>query len=208
VLSVEEQYWSLWQRSSLCRTRATALAMAREAVERGEARVDDDRGTPRAVAVAAAAPREQIEHFRLEFESAAAERDEAESRLRKILGLEPSDHRRLVPATAPRTDDFYRELRVAVEARAAALALLEKERAGHMAGRITTEDYLDALERWCQIVAEDGRACVRYNRALALLDQDRGMVLDAANIAVSAGPKPRWTYARPRNTLGRKQGRG
>jgi hypothetical protein len=76
-----------------------------------------------------------------------------------------------------------------------------------MAGRITTYDFLDALDRWCQSVAEDGRACVRYNRALALLDQDRGIVLDAANIAVSAGPKPRRTYARPHNTLGRKQGR-
>jgi hypothetical protein len=76
-----------------------------------------------------------------------------------------------------------------------------------MAGRITSDDYLDALDRWCQSVAEDGRACVRHNRALALLDQDRGMVFDAANIAVSAGPEPCWTYARPRNTLGRKRGR-
>jgi hypothetical protein len=89
---------------------------------------------------------------------------------------------------------------VAVDARAAAQALLANERARHLTGRVTTEDYLDALNGWCLSVAEEDRACVRYNRALALMDQDQGMLLDAANIAVSEGPKPRRTYARPIDT--------
>jgi hypothetical protein len=39
-----------------------------------------------------------------------------------------------------------------------------------------------------------------WNRAIALLDQDRGIVLDAANVTVSDGPTPRRPYAKPRNT--------
>jgi hypothetical protein len=289
VLSVEEQYWTLWQHATVCRARVGAVLRARECVEREEARLADGRGTPQAVAAA----RESLEPFRRDLESATVDRDTAERRLRETLGLEPADGRHMVPATNPRTDlvkpdweacfvrmferhpdivrqqrmvetaqvrllvaknlclaavigetvplsfgngpawmnvrggqyqlsverecldqllqersrslcrlmadlpQSFHEFQVAVEAREAADKQREEERVGLAAGRGSLERYLDAWSRWSLSVAEEARTSAAYNRALAHLDANQGMLLDAANIAVADGPKPRRPYARP-----------
>jgi hypothetical protein len=97
VLSIEQQYWSLsseYVRRWAC---GVAVQVAEDAVKREEARLEAGTGAIPDVAAA----RQRLEKFRLELATATSDVITTERQLRNLLGLKPTDGRRIVPVTAP-----------------------------------------------------------------------------------------------------------
>lgn len=97
VRSVEQQYWSLAQQHVQLWSRETAVKLGEEILKRELAEAAVGRGTVADVSEA----EEQLESFKLQLVRATADTVNTERQLRNILGLPPSDNRRIVPATAP-----------------------------------------------------------------------------------------------------------
>jgi hypothetical protein len=71
------------------------------------------------------------------------------------------------------------------EARKAAEGRLEARRAEFERGAINIDRYLEAVSRWAAALALEGQSRARYNTAIAALEEAKGTLLDAANIAVA-----------------------
>jgi outer membrane protein TolC len=101
VRSIEQQYWALAQASVQYWAAETAVDLGEKILDRERARFEVGTGSIPNVAEA----EEQLERFRLDFVNRTAELVTTERQLRNLLGLPPSDNRRIVPVTAP-TDAF------------------------------------------------------------------------------------------------------
>lgn len=97
VRSVEQQYWALAQLHVQLWSRETAVTLGEEILKRERAEQNVGKGTIADVAEA----QQNLERFRLDLVSATSDVINAERQLRNIMGLPPSDNRRIVPATAP-----------------------------------------------------------------------------------------------------------
>jgi hypothetical protein len=82
-------------------------------------------------------------------------------------------------------DTNAKQTKSAVEARKAAEGRLEARRAEFEQGTLNIDRYLEAVNRWASAVALEGQYRVRYNTAIAALEEAKGTLLDAANIAVA-----------------------
>lgn len=97
VRSVEQQYWALSQAQVQYWASETAVELGEQILKREEAKFLVGQSALPNVAEAA----EQLERFRLDFVDKTANLITTERQLRNILGLPPTDNRRIVPVTAP-----------------------------------------------------------------------------------------------------------
>jgi len=97
VRSIEQQYWALSQQQVQLWSRETAIGLGEQIVRREQSKFEVGRGSPSDVAEA----EQQLEGFRLQLISATSDVITTERQLRNILGLPPTDNRRIVPVTAP-----------------------------------------------------------------------------------------------------------
>jgi outer membrane protein TolC len=97
VRSIEQQYWALEQAQIQYWAAGTAVDLGEQIVRRELARFEIGQGSRPNVAEA----EEQLERFRLTFVTRTAELVRTERQLRNLLGLPPSDNRRIVPSTPP-----------------------------------------------------------------------------------------------------------
>jgi hypothetical protein len=96
VRAIEQQYWALsgqYVRRWAC---GVAVQVAEEAVKREQARLEAGHATTDALAAA----KERLERARLDHVSSSADVITTERQLRNLLGLKPTDGRRIVPITA------------------------------------------------------------------------------------------------------------
>ncbi|HWE35742.1 MAG TPA: TolC family protein, partial [Isosphaeraceae bacterium] len=97
VRAIEQQYWALsgqYVRRWAC---GVAVRVAEEAYRREQARLEAGHATADALAAA----KERLERARLDLVTSMADIKTTERQLRNMLGLKPTDGRRIVPVTAP-----------------------------------------------------------------------------------------------------------
>ena len=97
VRSIEQQYWALSQAQVQYWASETAVDLGEQILKREEAKYAVGQSALPNVAEAA----EQLERFKLDFVDKTANLITTERQLRNILGLPPTDNRRIVPVTAP-----------------------------------------------------------------------------------------------------------
>jgi outer membrane protein TolC len=97
VRSIVQQYWALVTEDVRVWARERAVQLCAEVVRKETA----DASGPRGPRTNLAEARANLERFRLALAAAESDRITTERQLRSILGLPPSDSRRIVPATAP-----------------------------------------------------------------------------------------------------------
>ncbi len=97
VRSIEQQYWALSQAQVQYWASETAVDLGEQILRREQAKFMVGQSARPNVAEAA----EQLERFRLDFVDKTANLITTERQLRNILGLPPTDNRRIVPVTAP-----------------------------------------------------------------------------------------------------------
>ncbi len=97
IRSVEQQYWALSQAQVQYWASETAVDLGEQILKREEAKYLVGNGALPNVAEAT----EQLERFRLDFVDKTANLITTERQLRNILGLPPTDNRRIIPVTAP-----------------------------------------------------------------------------------------------------------
>ncbi len=97
VRSVEQQYWALAQAQVQYWASETAVDLGEKILQREKAKFEVGAGSIPNVAEA----EEQLERFRLDYVDKTANLITVERQLRNLLGLPPSDNRRIVPVTAP-----------------------------------------------------------------------------------------------------------
>ncbi|MDB5349759.1 MAG: outer membrane protein [Planctomycetota bacterium] len=97
IRSVEQQYWALSQAQVQYWASETAVDLGEQILRREEAKYLVGNGALPNVAEAA----EQLERFRLDFVDKTANLITTERQLRNILGMPPTDNRRIIPVTAP-----------------------------------------------------------------------------------------------------------
>ncbi len=97
IRSVEQQYWALSQAQVQYWASETAVDLGEQILKREQAKYLVGVGALPNVAEAA----EQLERFRLDYVDKTANLITTERQLRNILGLPPTDNRRIVPVTAP-----------------------------------------------------------------------------------------------------------
>ena len=97
VRSIEQQYWALSYQSIVLWSRETAVRLGEEILRRERAELEVSRSTKSDVAEA----EQQLENFQLNLVTATSDLMTTEKQLRNILGLAPSDGRRIVAETAP-----------------------------------------------------------------------------------------------------------
>ena len=95
VRSVEQQYWSLAQAHVQLWAADRAVSMAKEVLEREQAELQIGRGTIADVAEAT----QRLEQFNLDLVTRTSDVITTERQLRNLLGLPPSDNRRIIPVT-------------------------------------------------------------------------------------------------------------
>ena len=97
VRSIEQQYWALSQQQVQLWSRETAIGLGEQIVRKEQSELEVGRAKPSDVAEA----EQRLEGFRLQLISATADVITTERQLRNILGLPPTDNRRIIPVTAP-----------------------------------------------------------------------------------------------------------
>ncbi|APW63135.1 TolC family protein [Paludisphaera borealis] len=97
VRSIEQQYWSLAQQHVQLWSAERAVELAREIVNREQAELVVGKGTVADVAEA----QQRLEQFNLDLVTRTSDVITTERQLRNILGLPPSDNRRIIPVTPP-----------------------------------------------------------------------------------------------------------
>jgi outer membrane protein TolC len=97
VRSIEQQYWALAQAQVQYWASETAVQLGEEIVRRERARLEVGSAAVPNVAEA----EEQLERFRLDFINRTADLVTTERQLRNLLGLPPTDNRRIIPSTPP-----------------------------------------------------------------------------------------------------------
>jgi outer membrane protein TolC len=95
VRSVEQQYWSLAQAHVQLWAADRAASLAKEVLNREQAELMVGRGTVADVAEAA----QRLEQFNLDLVTRTSDVITTERQLRNLLGLPPSDNRRIIPVT-------------------------------------------------------------------------------------------------------------
>ncbi len=97
VRSVEQQYWNLAQAHVQLWAADRAVNLAQEVLKREQAELEVGRGTVADVAEAA----QRLEQFSLDLVTRTSDVITTERQLRNLLGLPPSDNRRIIPVTPP-----------------------------------------------------------------------------------------------------------
>jgi RNA polymerase sigma factor (sigma-70 family) len=97
VRSIEQQYWNLAQANVQLWIASQAVMLAQGVVNRESAGLKVGRGTSADVAAAS----QRLENFNLDLVSKTSDAITAERQFRTILGLAPTDGRRVVPVTVP-----------------------------------------------------------------------------------------------------------
>jgi outer membrane protein TolC len=97
VRSVEQQYWALAQQHVQLWSREFAVQLAEEILRREQVEQQYGKSTVADVAEA----EQQLENFRLQYIQATQDIIVTERQLRNLLGLPPSDGKRIIPASAP-----------------------------------------------------------------------------------------------------------
>ncbi len=97
VRSIEQQYWAVSQAQVQYWASETAVDLGEQTLKKEEARYLVGTGALPNLAEAA----ETLERFRLDYVDKTANLITVERQLRNILGLPPTDNRRIVPVTAP-----------------------------------------------------------------------------------------------------------
>ncbi|HEX8204016.1 MAG TPA: TolC family protein, partial [Isosphaeraceae bacterium] len=97
VRSIEQQYWALAQQQVQYWSREQAVRLGESILRREQAKFEVGSGSIPNVAEA----EEQLRQFQLELVQATADLITTERQLRNVLGLKPTDNRRIVPVTAP-----------------------------------------------------------------------------------------------------------
>jgi len=95
--SVEQQYWSLAQQHVQLWSSERAVELAEEILKREQSELEVGRGTQADVAEA----QQRLEQFKLDLVTKTADVITTERQLRNLLGLPPTDDRRIVPVTPP-----------------------------------------------------------------------------------------------------------
>ncbi len=95
VRSVEQQYWNLAQAHVQLWAADRAVSLAKEVLEREQAELQIGRGTIADVAEAT----QRLEQFNLDLVTRTSDVITTERQLRNLLGLPPSDNRRIIPVT-------------------------------------------------------------------------------------------------------------
>ncbi|MGO9470777.1 MAG: hypothetical protein ACLQIB_43865 [Isosphaeraceae bacterium] len=95
VRSIEQQYWHLSQAHARLSTAEKAVELANGALDR------ERRGKGKATAANVAEGARRLEQLKLELVTRTSDVITTERLLRTILGLPPTDGRRIVPITAP-----------------------------------------------------------------------------------------------------------
>ncbi len=103
--SVEQQYWALALHHMQLWSRETAFALGEQVVKREQADYALGRGGIASLAEA----QQQLERFRLDVISATSDVITTERQLRNILGMPPTDDRRIIPVTAPTEEPFTQD---------------------------------------------------------------------------------------------------
>ena len=97
VRSIEQQYWSLSQQHVQLWASETAVELAEQILKRELNELEVGRGTTADVAEA----QQRLEQFRLDLVTKTSDVITTERQLRNLLGLPPTDDRRIIPVTAP-----------------------------------------------------------------------------------------------------------
>ena len=97
VRSVEQQYWNLAQAQVERSTVERAAHLAQEILDKEQAKLAAGKGTKADVAEAA----QRLEQLNLDLVTRTSDVITTERQLRFILGLPPSDNRRIIPVTKP-----------------------------------------------------------------------------------------------------------
>jgi outer membrane protein TolC len=97
VRSVEQQYWALAQQQVQYWSREQAVRLGESILRREQAKFEVGSGSIPNVAEA----EQNLREFQLELVQATADLITTERQLRNVLGLKPTDNRRIVPVTAP-----------------------------------------------------------------------------------------------------------
>jgi RNA polymerase sigma factor (sigma-70 family) len=95
--SVEQQYWNLAQAHVQLWAADQAVRIAESVLKNEQSRLEVGQGTAATVAEAA----QRLEQFNLDLVTRTSDVITTERLLRNILGLPPSDNRRIIPVTAP-----------------------------------------------------------------------------------------------------------
>ena len=99
VRSVEQRYWNLAQAQVALESAEQAVGMQLEVFNKAQAKVTMAHGDPGLADLAEALPR--LEQFNNDVVTRKADVVAAEIALCKILGISPTDNRRLITATKP-----------------------------------------------------------------------------------------------------------
>jgi outer membrane protein TolC len=97
IRSIEQQYWSLTQAQVKLWAADRAVNLARDVLTGEQAKLKTGRSTIANVEEAAG----RVEQFNLDLETRNSDVITTERRLRSLLGLPPSDNRRIIPVTPP-----------------------------------------------------------------------------------------------------------
>jgi outer membrane protein TolC len=97
VRSIEQLYWALAQAQLQYWASETAVQLGEQILQQAIAKEEIGTGERQTVAEAA----EQLERFRLEYINQTSQLLNTERQFRNLLGLPPSDNRRILPTTAP-----------------------------------------------------------------------------------------------------------
>ena len=97
VRSVEQSYWSLAQAHVQLWAADRTVNMAKDVLKREEAELVVGRGTPADIAEVS----QRLEQLNLDLVTRTSDVITTERQLRNLLGLPPSDNRRIIPVTSP-----------------------------------------------------------------------------------------------------------
>jgi hypothetical protein len=96
-------------------------------------------------------------------------------------------------------DSNYKLFKTAGQLKDAAKQRMSAQAVFYEDGKITIDRYLDAVNRWATSVAQEADFKMRYNSAIAALEETKGSLLDSKHITVVEGPKPDPSAVAPRD---------
>ncbi len=207
VRSVEQQYWTLAQAHHALFAFEQAVLTTQHVlyVEQADLSCRKDLSDLTDAA-------KRLEQFQKAVVVRKGDAEKAERQLRKLLGLPDSDKRQIIPVDEPfkehvvldwnsshddtqttrslaraalEVDSGYKHYAKAKRLRTAAQQRLEAHRTYWKEGRITADRYLDAVEQYATLVANEHHHLAGYNSALAFVSECKGTLLEDHNIIVA-----------------------
>ncbi len=203
IRKIERSYWSLAEQEVQYWSRLQAVKLAQSVFDRESKSPGAGNGGLSQVAEF----KESLNKFQLDLTQVTTERIKAELQLRNVLGLKPTDGRRIIPSTSldikelkidqqkilsnlsqsHETKKKHVYLTYTEKAREAAERRLEAQRSFFEKGTINSNRYLDAINNWAGANTREAQSKAAYNIALMAMEDCPRTSFERYGIAMKSG---------------------